>query len=69
MDGHRRARRADRVRKRNKELDNLYSIGLVLERLAARQAAQYITTDALDALEEWNEQMKSQRLEDDEGAP
>jgi len=51
------------------ELDNLYSIGLVLERLAARQAAQYITTDALDALEEWNEQMKSQRLEDDEGAP
>ena len=43
----------------DKELDNLYSIRLVLEGLAARQAAQHITVEALEALEEWNEQMKS----------
>lgn len=43
----------------DKELDNLYSIRLVLEGLAARQAAQHIGAAALEALEEWNEQMKS----------
>lgn len=43
----------------DKELDNLYSIRLVLEGLAARQAAQHITSETLEALEMWNEQMKS----------
>jgi DNA-binding GntR family transcriptional regulator len=43
----------------DRELDNLYSIRLVLEGLAARQAAQHATPEVLDALEEWNEQMKS----------
>jgi len=42
-----------------KELDNLYSIRLVLEGLATRQAAKHITSDKLEALETWNEQMKS----------
>ena len=41
------------------ELDNLYSIRLVLEGLAARKAAEHVTPEALDAIEEWNEQMKS----------
>ncbi|MDW8403828.1 GntR family transcriptional regulator [Chloroflexus sp.] len=45
-----------------KELDNLYSIRLVLEGLAARQAAVHITPEELSAAEEWNEQMKSHWL-------
>jgi DNA-binding GntR family transcriptional regulator len=40
------------------ELDNLYSIRLVLEGLAARRAAEHATPEALDAMEQWNEQMK-----------
>lgn len=42
-----------------KELDNLYGIRLVLEGLAARLAAQSIAAEALDELEEANDQMKS----------
>lgn len=43
----------------DKELNNLYSIRLVLEGLAAHQAAQHISEDELEALEEWNGQMKN----------
>jgi DNA-binding GntR family transcriptional regulator len=43
----------------DKELDNLYSIRLALEGLAARQAAKHVTPDVLDAIEEWNDQMKN----------
>jgi DNA-binding GntR family transcriptional regulator len=46
----------------DRELDNLYSIRLVLEGLAARQAALQIAQAQLDTLEECNEQMKSQWL-------
>lgn len=43
----------------DKELDNLYSIRLVLEGLAARNAAQHIGAETLEALESSNDQMKS----------
>ena len=43
----------------DKELDNLYSIRLALEGLAARQAAERVTQETLDMIEEWNDQMKS----------
>jgi DNA-binding GntR family transcriptional regulator len=43
----------------DRELDNLYSIRLVLEGLAARRAAQHATVDEIDAIEQWNDQMKS----------
>jgi DNA-binding GntR family transcriptional regulator len=50
------------------ELDNLYSIRLVLEGLAARKAAEHVTPEALDAMEHCNEQMKlhwqKQRIEE-----
>jgi DNA-binding GntR family transcriptional regulator len=41
------------------ELDNLYSIRLVLEGLAARKAAEHATPELYDAMEQWNEQMRS----------
>lgn len=43
----------------DRELDNLYSIRLVLEGLAARQAAAHISPEELDSVEEANEQMRS----------
>ena len=46
----------------DRELDNLYSIRLALEGLAARGAAEHITPAAIDAIEQYNEQMKSHWL-------
>jgi DNA-binding GntR family transcriptional regulator len=44
------------------ELDNLYSIRIELEGLAARRAAQHADGEACDAIEEWNEHMRSHWL-------
>lgn len=46
----------------DRELDNLYSIRVLLEGLAACKAAEHATPEQHDLIEQWNEQMKSHWL-------